>query len=730
MSRIEMLHSCGRRRHAVIHGATLAVAAVVLLAQAAGAVEIVSIAVSGKAGNFFSSGPIANADGNFIAFYSDAFDLVHGDVNQARDVFVRDRGAQTTEIISVNSAGEQANRPSHAQGDTPAINGAGDVVAFYSDATNLVADDTNAQTDVFVRNRGPQTTEIVSLAADGAQGNGPSLNPSIDLSGNLVAYQSLASNLVGGDSNGVSDIFVRDRAAATTERICDNVQGNGSSFAPAISADGFVVAFTSAANNLVAGDSNGKLDVFTCDRRTGAIEMISVSSAGVLGNGDSILPAISFDGRFVAYKSLANNLVPNDHNNTVDVFVRDRTRGTTERVSVNTFGGDANDASYPPSISFDGRFVAFGSAANNLVHSDFNELPSVFVRDITMGFTLLVDVNDAGEQADAATLDVPPAISGDGRQIGYVSLATNLNPNDRNDSADVYLGRNPFFCDDVNPCPPPLICVDGMCVPPSGCDERTGTCTPTSTRTSSPTPTNTAPPSNDCCQCANNTCDQPGPSGCRPDCVLVSNAGCLSSGNCATFTTTPTVTPTATPTNTAKDCCQCGTEACEQPGAAGCRAGCDIVPDAVCLNGVHCATLTPMPITPTPTVTPTLTKTVCALATATPCQLGSIPNCSDPSDPCTCNGCIPCPQPTTCGPGAQCVYHTFNSCVCSCETPPTLTPTPVHTSTLTPVVTPTKKKLDHDGCQLSPQSSAHGSGALLWLASAAALLWRRRRDVK
>ena len=779
MFTIEMLRSCARRRHDVICRAILVAAAVTLLAQAARAVEIVSIAVSNKAGNDASSGPIANTDGNFVAFYSDATDLVRGDTNQARDVFLRDRGAMTTEIISVNSAGEQANRPSHAQGDAPAISGGGEVVAFYSDATNLVVDDTNAQTDVFVRNRGPQTTEIVSLAADGAQGNGPSLNPSSDLSGNLVAFQSLASNLVAGDTNNLSDIFLRDRVAATTERICDSIQGNGSSFAPAVSADGFVVAFTSAANNLVPGDTNGKLDVFTCDRRSGAIEIISVSSAGVLGNGDSILPAISFDGRFVAYKSLASNLVPNDHNNTVDVFVRDRAQAFTERVSVNFFGGDANEGCFPPSISHDGRFVAFGSAANNIVRDDVNGVPSVFVRDITIGITLLVDLNDAGEQANGGTPDVPPAISGDGSKIGYVSFAFNLNSNDLNGTADVYLGRNPFFCDDDNPCPPPLICVDGMCVEPGGSR------TPTPTRTSSPTATFTAGP-DDCCQCEVNACEQPDASGCRPDCDIVRSAVCLDNVSCATFTATPT--PTLTPTFTAgpDDCCQCEVNACEQPGASGCRPDCDIVRSAVCVDNVNCATFTPT-ATPTPTNTAgpddccqceantceqpgtsgcrpdcdivrravCVDNVNCATFTPTPTATPTASNTAGPNDCCQC-GVEACEQPNASGCRPDCDIVRSAVCVdnvnCATFTPTatggtstptvtggtstptatggTLTPTATGgTLTPTPVVTPTKKDLDRDACQcaVSPQSSAYGSGALLWLSSAAALLWRQRK---
>lgn len=687
----------------------------------AGAVDLISVSIGNKAGNSASNGPIANSDGNIVAFYSDANDLVRGDTNQSRDVFVRDRSAGTTEIVSISSAGELANRGSHVQGDAPALNGSGSLVAYYSDASNLVANDDNDQTDVFVRNRSNATTQIVSVATNGTQGNGPSLNPSMDLSGNLVAFQSLASNLTAGDSNGVADVFVRNRTAGTTERICDSIQGNGASFAPAISADGNVVAFTSAANNLVTGDNNGKLDVFTCDRRTGSIEIISISSLGILGDGDSILPAISSDGRFVAYKSLADNLVPNDHNEAVDVFVRDRGQALTERVSVSFFGGDANEGSFPPSISHDGRFVAFGSLANNLVTNDLNSVPSVFVRDITIGITLLVDLTDAGEQANGGTPDVPPAISGDGRQIGYTSFAFNLSPRDNNETSDVFLGRNPFFCDDENPCPLPLVCVDGMCVEPGG------TRTPTPTVTGTPTRTPTADAS-DCCQCDSNACEQPSINGCPATCGIVRDAVCLNNIQCATFTPTPSQTPT----NTAgpNDCCQCPSDTCQQPSTSGCPAQCAIVNSAACLAAGKCATFTPT-LTPD-SRTPTSTPTVTPCAVGTPCPGGQFPNCSNPSDPCTCNGCQPCATPQApCPGGMACVFDTPNSCACTCEpTPvPSRTLTPTTTITPTQTVTATTKELDRDACQcaVTPQTTPYGSGGLVWLSGAAALMWRQRR---
>lgn len=477
------------------------------------AIELASIGIFGAPGNSASNGVATNINGNFVAFFSDASNLVPNDTNEARDVFIRDLSANVTERISVSSGGQQANGPSHSAGGAPAMSDDGQVVAFYSDATNLVGNDTNGKRDVFVRVRGPGTTELISVASDGiTQGNGPSVSPGISADGRFVAFQSLASNLVPGDTNGVADIFVRDRVAHTTERVCGGVQGNGASSAPAISADGNVVAFASAATNLVPGDTNGQLDIFVCNRSTGAIERVSVASNGTQGNGDSILPAINGDGTVVGFKSLADNLVSGDNNNLVDVFVRDRTAGTTERISVNINGGDANDFSFPPSISRDGRYVAFGSFGTNIVPNDINHSSDVFVRDRRNAFTVQVDKNANGDAANGGVPDIAPAISGDGKQIAFVSFATNLVANDTNGVADVFSTLNEFFgpngCPDGT-CLDGKVCVQGFCavptptVPPT----RTPTATRTGTPTRTPTPTATFQQCSDDSQCpANQLC--------------------------------------------------------------------------------------------------------------------------------------------------------------------------------------------------------------------------------
>ncbi len=195
-----------------------------------------------------------------------------------------------------------------------------------------------------------------------------------------MAFQSFATNLVSGDTNGQLDVFVHDRQSGATERVSVD-SGNNGSYAYSISADGRCVAFSSDANNLVSGDTNGDSDVFVHDRQSGATERVSVDSAGAQGNLDSNSPSISADGRYVAFWGWASNLVSGDTNATADVFVHDRQNGATERVSVKSAGAQGNGRSDDPSISADGRCVAFHSWATNLVSGDTNATEDVFVRD-------------------------------------------------------------------------------------------------------------------------------------------------------------------------------------------------------------------------------------------------------------------------------------------------------------------------------------------------------------
>jgi Tol biopolymer transport system component len=291
----------------------------------------------------------------------------------------------------------------------------------------------------------PGAVRRVSVATDGIQGEGASgFSSAISGDGAIVAFSSEASNLVVGDGNGVGDVLVRDLKAGTTERVSvssDGVEGNGLSFSPAISADGAVVVFYSDASNLVGNDLNGRGDVFAHDRRSGETEQVSVSSEGVGGNALSAATAsagVSADGRFVAFQSFAHNLVARDSNGTDDVFLRDRERATTALVSVG-LDGPANGASFGPALSADGRWVTFASAASNLVEGDSNGAIDQFVYDVRERRTELVSMARDGGPSDGA---VEPfsgsSISVNGRVVTFVSSATNLDEGDTNGLPDVY----------------------------------------------------------------------------------------------------------------------------------------------------------------------------------------------------------------------------------------------------------------------------------------------------
>jgi Tol biopolymer transport system component len=428
-----------------ISAATVGILAIaVLLAAAAsaqpGTTERASVSSSGEQGNDLSGSPSISADGRFVAFSSYASNLVPGDTNGDLDVFVRDRELGTTERVSLSPIGDQGDGDSYY----PSISADGRFVAFQSSASSLVPGDTNGVVDVFVRDRQLGTTERVSVSSSGGQGNNESGYPSISADGRFVAFQSYASNLVPGDTNGRADVFVRDRQLETTERVSlssSGEQGNSESWYLSISADGRFVAFQSSASNLVPGDTNVDHDVFVRDRQLGTTGRVSVSSSGEQGNyAASRYPSISADGRFVAFSSYAPNLVPGDTNGTHDVFVRDRELGTTERVSLSSSGEQGNSQSWDPSISADGRFVAFFSWASNLVPGDTNGYLDAFVRDRELGTTERVSLSSSGEQGnDISGWFYALSVSANGRFVAFRSDASNLVAGDTNGYRDVFV---------------------------------------------------------------------------------------------------------------------------------------------------------------------------------------------------------------------------------------------------------------------------------------------------
>jgi len=429
------------------------VLALLLLPAARGALGVtkrVSVASAGTQGNRHSVAPAISADGRFVAFYSDASNLVDGDTNGARDVFVRDRTSGTTTRVSIDGAGAQGNSHSFA----PAISADGRFVAFSSDASNLVPGDTNSADDVFVHDRQSGATARVSASSGGAEANSGSFSPALSSDGRIVAFLSDASNLVAGDTNASRDVFVDDRQTGVTARVSvasAGVQGNVGSFSVAISGDGRFVAFHSFADNLVPNDTNETADVFVHDRQTGETTRVSVYDGGAEADGDSFRPAISADGRFVAFDSDSTILVWGDVNFAFDVFVHDRLTNTTRRVSVDDGGGEATALSQRPSISADGRYVAFYSEASDLVAGDTNGASDIIVHDRQSGATTRVSVANSGEQGNGDSLR--PALSADGRIVAFESNATNLVVGDTNRFSDVF-ARDLTAVPPVPPPPP------------------------------------------------------------------------------------------------------------------------------------------------------------------------------------------------------------------------------------------------------------------------------------
>jgi Tol biopolymer transport system component len=424
---------------------TIAASGLTVLAQAqasaaAPTITLVSVSSTGDQGNGFSfERPALSSDGRYVAFSSEASNLVPGDPSAESDVFLRDTLAGMTEMVSVSSVGE----PGNGRSILPDISADGRFVVFESSASNLAPGDLNGATDVFVRDRQTGATSLASVSTTGELGNGASEHAVVSADGRYVAFSSQATNLVDGDTNAVSDIFVRDLSAGTTTRVSvssSGTQANGGfNLWPSLSASGDKVAFGSGATNLDPLDTNGRGDVYVHDRISGITSVASVSSAGELSNGFSFHAALSGDGNAVAFTSSGTNLVPEDTNGVQDIFVRDLVAGTTERVSVTSNEKEGTDYSEVPDISGDGRFIAFYSPAV-LTPKDGNLTVDVFLRDRLRGTTSRISTAPKGKDANGGSDS--PAINGLGTRVSFESVASNLVPNDVNDAGDIFLYRS------------------------------------------------------------------------------------------------------------------------------------------------------------------------------------------------------------------------------------------------------------------------------------------------
>jgi Tol biopolymer transport system component len=437
-----------------------------------------------------------SGDGRFVVFSSEAGNLVVGDANGFEDVFVHDRSTGATERVSVSSSGAQAN--DYSGGATTSNDGR--YVAFTSEATNLVAGDTNSEPDAFVHDRQTDTTERVSVDSAGGQGGGASVLTDMTPDGRFVVFQSWASNLVPGDTHiceiyfefeiiyvNCPDVFVKDRLTGVTERVSVNSaeqQGTTGSGDGSISDDSRFVVFRAGANivpggaegmairdrvmgttegvptepgSRISGDGGSVVfhttaalvpedtnvcpflpckDSYVYDRAATAFSRVSVDSAGNQANNETLFSAVTANARFVAFQSKASNLVTGDSNGLQDIFLRDRATGLTQRVNVDSSGGQANNATWSPTISADGRFVAFNSAATNLVASDTNGAWDVFVHEVSFPDTDGDAVTDEADNCPIVSNGTQADGDTDGIGTACDNCPTTANPNQLNTDGD------------------------------------------------------------------------------------------------------------------------------------------------------------------------------------------------------------------------------------------------------------------------------------------------------
>jgi hypothetical protein len=429
-------HSAARRAMTPA-GAALVIGLSTAVPGSSGVTTLITRSTAGVHGDGTSGAGNITADGRYVVFFSISTTLAPEDTDRFFDVFVRDLQSGTTTLESVSSDGTKGLGSS----SWPFITDDGRYITFQSDAGNLVAGGTNGRQHIYVRDRVAGTTELVSISTAGVQADNLNDIGNISGDGRFVVFISYASNLVPGDSNGSPDVFVRDRHAATTTRVSVSSgggQANGSSLWPRISADGRFVAFVSTATNLAGSDANGTVeDIYVHDMQTRTTRRVSLSSAGVQANSVSTVPSLSSDGQTLAFVSFASNLVAGDTNGEFDVFVRDLRTGVTERVSVSSSGGQGNDESGAPYISPDGRLISFHSLASNLVAGDTNGFLDVFRHDRLTATTDLVSLSSTGFQGNADANNA--AISADGSRIAFYSNASNFVADDVNGSLDVFV---------------------------------------------------------------------------------------------------------------------------------------------------------------------------------------------------------------------------------------------------------------------------------------------------
>jgi Tol biopolymer transport system component len=426
MRRRGAIRGRGRRAALAVALASAAVPAVAL-AGVGGATELVSVGPGGTDPVTARDFGAVSADGRFVAFATAGRDIDPADGNPYKDVYVKDRSTGAFDLVSAGTGGPASADSTIGRGGLSAD---GNVVAFSSSASNLGPHDVNGLSDVFVRDRAAAATTMASLSATGLEANGASFDAVVSDDGRFVAFTSKATNLVATAGlplapTARTHVYVRDRQGGTTSIVSANpagLAGNGDASAPAISGDGTKVAFVSGATDLVAGDTNGKTDVFVRDLVAGTTTRASVSASGAQANGDSREPFVDGTGAIVGFTSTATNLGGLKYHKFGDVFLRHAAAGRTEHVMPD-IGLEPNNASGFGAITADGRFVSFASAATNYVPGDTGQV-DVFVFDRATGKVVNATTAPDGRAANNASLY--SELADDGASIAFASSATNL----------------------------------------------------------------------------------------------------------------------------------------------------------------------------------------------------------------------------------------------------------------------------------------------------------------
>jgi len=401
---------------------------------------------NGTVGDAASSNPNLTPDGKFLVFESSATNLLPGMVR--RQIYLRNLETDTNELISISISGGPSNGTSYQAN----VSADGRFVSFTSNSTDLIDGDTNAFDDIFLRDRALGTTTRLSVAPGGVQSNAESYQSRISSDARFVLFESRASNLIAGDTNGMSDGFVVDRLTGTLDRVTLTSLGGeifgsagGRNETTSISDDGNFIVFQSDfdATNVIPGDTNASQDVFLRNRSAGTTTRISINAAGEEGNGHSIFPYISRDGGTIVFTSFASNLVTGDVNGKADVFVLRRATGVLSRIT------DANGDCAQVTVSSNGRYIAFASQASNLAANDGNALGDQFIYDSTTGLTTLLSRASDGQPGNGSSGSTDlngtrifccyAHVSDNGNLVAYDSQASNLVFDDTNNAGDVFV---------------------------------------------------------------------------------------------------------------------------------------------------------------------------------------------------------------------------------------------------------------------------------------------------